>query len=383
MKKNILIVDDSALMRRVLSDIIESDDRFQVFDLAKNGLDALSIMFSKAKEVDAILLDINMPRMNGIEFLSVLKQQNIKATIIIVSTIAKKDEKETILALELGAFDFVTKPESYNDVKSNLFSDKILKALAVATKVETRAEIKAEMKKGPKPAKEKADTKATPELLAVKKDKLMPVREPARRIKSEQKTQEMKKLVAIACSTGGPKALHSVVPNLPQNLDASVLIVQHMPGGFTKSLADRLNDLSPMHVKEAEDNEILEKGTVYIAKGGNHMELIKQEDGSYRLSVYKGIPRHGLLPCADIMYESLVKSDFEQITCVVLTGMGGDGTEGIRQLNSKKKIYVIAQNEESSIVYGMPKVIKDAGLVHEEVTLKDVSDAIIKNVGVR
>ena len=175
--------------------------------------------------------------------------------------------------------------------------------------------------------------------------------------------------------------MHTVIPKLPKNLNAGVLIVQHMPEGFTKSLADRLNDLSSITVKEAEDGDILSKGTVYIAKGGYQMRLRKMDDGRHSIALSKEAPRHGLLPCADIMYESLVDTDFDQITCVVLTGMGGDGTAGITKLSKKQNIYVIAQNEETSIVYGMPKVIKDAGLVDEVVALNEVSDAIIKNVG--
>jgi two-component system chemotaxis response regulator CheB len=369
MKKNILIIDDSALMRRVLSDIINSDKRFQASEVAVNGLEGLDILQSKGKDFDAVLLDINMPKMNGIELLEALKQKGIKATVIIVSTIAKKEAKETIRALELGAFDFVTKPESFMEVKSNLFSDRILDCLTTATKVEA----------------------PSINLISIKEDKpVTPVKEElsaAKEIRSKKTIaslpQGAKKLVALACSTGGPKALHSVLPNLPANLDAGVLIVQHMPGGFTKSLADRLNELSPLTVKEAEDGDILTKGTVYIAKGGYQMRLKKQEDQTYRIVITQEPARHGLLPCADIMYESLVDSSFDQITCVVLTGMGGDGTAGITQLNKKQNIYVIAQNEETSIVYGMPKVIKDAGLVDEVVALNDVSNAIIKNVGVR
>ena len=361
MKKNILIIDDSALMRRVLSDIINSDDRFQVSEVAINGLDGLSVLQNRGKEFDAILLDINMPRMSGIEMLAELKAQNIKATVIIVSTLAKRDAKETIRALELGAFDFVRKPESYLDVKSNLFADNILECLATATQV---------------------DTKKNKLIDEVKSEPVKETKKPAHKRAAEQISENATKLVALACSTGGPRALHTVIPNLPQNLDAGVLIVQHMPGGFTKSLADRLNELSQITVKEAEDGDILCKGTVYIAKGGFQMKLKKQDDGKYRISVLNEPARHGLLPCADIMYESLVDTDFDQITCVVLTGMGGDGTAGITQLNKKQNIYVIAQNEETSTVYGMPKVIRDAGLVDEIVSLNEVSVAITKNVGV-
>jgi len=362
MKKNILIIDDSALMRRVLSDIINSDERFQVKDVSVNGLEALSIIQYRGSEFDAILLDVNMPKMNGIELLAELKKQNIKATVIIVSTIAKKDARETIRALELGAFDFVQKPESFIEVKNNLFSDSIIECLVAATRIKniTIKEVGPEKKEKERPAKE---------LIPKKIQSVLP--------------RNANKLVALACSTGGPKALHVVIPSLPADLDSSVLIVQHMPGGFTKSLADRLNDLSEITVREAEDGDILKKGTVYIAKGGYQMRLKMHKSGLYRLSVSEEPARHGLLPCADILFESLTDSDFDQITCVVLTGMGGDGSEGIKKLYAKKNTYVIAQDEETCVVYGMPKVLKETGLVDEVVSLNDVSEAIIKNVGVR
>jgi two-component system chemotaxis response regulator CheB len=370
MKKNILIIDDSALMRRVLTDIINSDGRFQATEVAVNGLEGLNLLQSRARDFDAVLLDINMPKMNGIELLAQLKEQGIKATIIIVSTIAKKEARETIRALELGAFDFVTKPESYMEVKSNSFSDRLLECLSAAVRAEAKTAAR-------------VNTREDSAVLQPKTEKPLPVKEAAPGKTSPGISQRAGKLVALACSTGGPKALHTVIPNLPANLDAGMLVVQHMPGGFTKSLADRLNELSPLTIKEAEDGDILTKGTVYIAKGGYQMRLKKQEDHTYRISVTQEPARHGLLPCADIMYESLVDTDFDQITCVVLTGMGGDGTAGIRQLRKKQNTYVIAQNEETCVVYGMPKVIKDAGLVDEVVALNEVSDAIIKNVGVR
>lgn len=369
MMKNILIIDDSALMRRVLSDIIGVDDRFKVFDVAINGIDAMSIMESKATEIDAILLDINMPKMNGLEFLEELKKKNIKATIIIVSTIAKNDAKETILALELGAFDFVTKPESYEEVKSNSFSDRIIECLEAATKISSIAK--------PSPEQSKREIPGT------KAKKALVERNKSHRSNASKGSVDGK-LVAIACSTGGPKALHTVIPDLPVNLDASVLIVQHMPEGFTKSLADRLNDLSKIPVKEAEDGDILQKGVVYLAAGGRQMRLIKNPMGQYQISVKVEAPRSGLLPCADIMYESLAETDFDQFVCVVLTGMGGDGTRGIKAIDKRKKnIHVIAQDEETCIVYGMPKVIAESGLVNEVVPLQSISEAIIRNVGVQ
>lgn len=376
MKKNILIIDDSALMRRLISDIINSDNRFNISDIAHNGLEAFDLITLFPNKYDAILLDINMPKMNGIQLLEQLNKHKLKLKIIIVSTLAKEGAKETIQCLDLGAFDFVTKPESLLDAKNDTFRKKILSTLELAlsldsTQLQSRKPFRPDVK-------DKVETKerVTPSLGP------MDVR---RNVKVEKRPHKVvdakgKKLVALACSTGGPKALHQVVPNLPATLNAPVLIVQHMPEGFTNSLALRLDELSKLTVKEAEHGDILKKGNVYIAKGGSQMRVVKSKEG-YMLTVTQEAARGGLKPCADIMYESLIESDFDDITCVVLTGMGGDGTSGIKQLNEKNNIYVIAQDAASCTVYGMPKVIFESGLVDEVVPIEKVAEAITKNVG--
>ncbi len=360
-EKNILIIDDSALMRRVISDIIETDQRFNVIGVAINGLAGLSILQENTGKVDAVLLDINMPKMNGLEVLAEIKKQKINTTVVVVSAFTTNDAVETIQALELGAFDFLTKPDGLEELRSNVFSEKLLNCLAVATKIKD---------------KEPQKTIATdpPKIITAS---LAPIN------KQDGVKEKCKcKLVAIACSTGGPKALHSIIPNLPKNIDAGVVIVQHMPEGFTKSLADRLNSLSRIPVKEAEDGEILNKGWVYIAKGGRQLQVVKDKKGNHILRLTKEAPRFGLMPCADMLYESLIDTDYDEITCVVLTGMGSDGTAGITELSKKKNIHVIAQDKRTSIVYGMPRMIKMTGLVDKLVSLNEVSDAIIENVGV-
>ena len=352
--KKILVVDDSALMRRVIFDIINKDRNLHVEKYATNGLDALDLLVSGEK-FDAIVLDINMPKMNGIEFLRELKKRGMNEKVLIVSTLAKEGAKETIQALELGAFDFVTKPDSLAIAKGNLFSNMLLDMLYAAVNLSRRT-LDNEVKQQ---AKDHSSIRKTHSIYgkALQGDTSKHSKKPL--------CGTARKLVALACSTGGPKALQYVVPFLPANLDAAVLIVQHMPEGFTASLSNRLDELSRIKVKEAAHGDILEKGTVYLAKGGSQMRLI--EKGRMQ----------------DIMYESLVGSSFDEITCVVMTGMGADGTKGIIQLEQKNKIYVIAQDEESSTVYGMPKAIADAKAVDEVVTLRKIADAITKHVGVR
>jgi len=355
-------------MRRVICDIINSDNRFEVTDIAKNGAEAFELLLDK--KYDAVVCDINMPKMTGIELLEQLQKYKIKAKVIMVSTLAKEGAKETILALELGALDFVTKPENFIEAKSNDFKQKLMSTLEVAAvALPDRA----------------AQTPARTTITQRKKEEPLVQAKPVVPIKPFVRSgflTSTNKVVALACSTGGPKSLQSVIPYLPADLDAAVLLVQHMPAGFTNSLAQRLDEMSKVKVKEATDGEVIQKGSVYIAPGGYHMK-VSREGGNHRIKLTQEAPIGGLRPCANLMYESLVNSGFDEVVCVVLTGMGGDGTNGIRMLSNSKPVYVIAQDEKTCVVYGMPKTIAEAGLVNEVVPLGDVSQTITKNVGVR
>lgn len=382
--KNILVTDDSALMRRVLSDIINKDEELHIDCCAANGLEALEFL-KQGKHFDAIVLDLIMPKMSGIEFLQELQKQQMKESVLIVSTIAKEGARETIMALELGAFDFVTKPGSLSDAKSGDFAVKLLERLYVMMGLEWTEAKRIQLLEQFSPAgtvSRDVEVSKMDTLKSIYSKRNMPS---ADRLRHSDKIAATgsRKLVALACSTGGPKALQEVIPYLPANLDAAVLLVQHMPVGFTASLSNRLDELSAIRVKEARDGEMIQKGTVYIAKGGSQMRLLEKNRQEYCLSVSEEAPRNGLKPCADIMYESLMNTSFDDITCVVMTGMGADATKGILQLEQKKKIYVIAQDEESCTVYGMPKAIAEAGAVDEVHSLKQIAAAITKHVGVR
>ncbi len=194
---------------------------------------------------------------------------------------------------------------------------------------------------------------------------------------------EEKKIVAIASSTGGPKALQMVVPFLPENLDAPVLIVQHMPKGFTASFADRLNQFSKMRVKEAEDGEPLENGVVYIAQGGTHMNVRSRKNGKSTIHYSDEPPRQGVKPCANYLFESLAYSEHEKIICVVMTGMGADGTEGILHLKERKQPYVVTQDKDSCVVYGMPGSAVHAKLSDATVKLEEIAKTITTYIGTR
>lgn len=190
-----------------------------------------------------------------------------------------------------------------------------------------------------------------------------------------------RKVVAIASSTGGPKALQMLIPLLPSNLNAPVLIVQHMPAGFTEALAGRLDTLSQLSVKEAAEGDVLMPGQVLLARGGRHMHAVK--NGAKHVIRYTDDPpREGVRPCANYMYESLMNCGYDEVVCAVLTGMGADGTAGIKNLKQRKKVTVFAQSEETCAVYGMPRSIVLAGLADKGLTLEQIAQEIIRNVGV-
>ncbi len=190
------------------------------------------------------------------------------------------------------------------------------------------------------------------------------------------------KLVLIASSTGGPKALQSVIPFISKKIAAPVLIVQHMPKGFTATLAERLNQMSEIDVSEVVDGEYLCNGHVYIAAGGKHLEVVKDRSGQLQFKENLSDPINGLRPCANLTFNSLVPASLEYIVCAVLTGMGADGCLGISELKKNHKIYTIAQNRETCVVYGMPRAVVDSGIADTILPLDSIAREINKKMGV-
>ncbi len=355
--KKILVVDDSALMRRILCDIINSDERFQVVEYAVNGLEALELIGTK--QYDAVVLDINMPKMTGLQLLKELKNRKIETNVIMASTDTVDGAQVVMDALELGAFDFIHKPYNTVELRKESFQKKLLQILDAATQSQIKNLILS------KPV--------TPQNTAPRIMKFV-----------EKHVSDFKenKIVAIASSTGGPKALQQIIPLLPENLRVPVMIVQHMPAGFTKSFADRLNALSKIEVKEAEEGDVLEAGKVYLARGGVHMNAVEKA-GRVFIHYSDEPSREGVKPCANYMYESLMKCSYEEIECVVLTGMGSDGTKGIAHLKKSKKIHVIAQEKSTCAVYGMPRSVVEAGLADQVLGIEKIAQEIILKVGVK
>lgn len=360
MPKKILVVDDSALMRRVLCDIIDADERFQVVERATNGVEAFDLL--SRNQYDAVVMDVNMPRMNGLQLLEELRRFKISARVMVASTDTKEGAQTTLDALELGALDFIHKPDSAMDCRVESFKTELLETLDVVANSRLPAF------ESQKKLQESRET--TTKMVDIAK-------------KFSAKLTQGLKVVAIASSTGGPKALQAVVPQLPADLDAPVLIVQHMPKGFTASFADRMNSLSAVTVKEAAEGDELKAGTVYIAMGGRHLNVVTSAAGRHVIHYTDEPAREGVKPCANYMYESLADSRFDQVICVVMTGMGADGTAGIRNLEATKKVHVITQDQATSIVYGMPKSVAAAGLADQIVPLDQIAQEIILNVGVK
>lgn len=356
-KKKILVVDDSPLMRRVLSDIINSDKRFQVMAKAADGIEAFDLLTRET--FDGVVLDINMPRMNGLELLAELRKYRIAVRIMIASTDSKEGAQVTLDALELGALDFIQKPDSTFACRGEDFTESFLGILYAVCcgKLPTydQPPLPAPVKKVEKPAVKPANVGG----------------------------RSIRKVIAIASSTGGPRALQSVIPLLPRELDAPVLLVQHMPKNFTGSFAERLDGLSQLGVHEAQDGETLEKGVVYVAMGGRHMNVRAGIGGTLTIRYSDEPHREGVRPSANYMFESLADLPGVDVTCVVMTGMGSDGTAGIEHLKKVKKAYVISQDQESCVVYGMPKAVDAAGLSDIRLPLEEIAKAIEERAGVR
>ena len=413
----ILVVDDSALMRRIICDIINADSDFRVIDVSADGEDAYNKI--KRTPYDLVVLDMVLPKMTGLELLEKLSKENQSINAVLISSSLKEDADSTMKAMEYGALDFVVKPIRSSGETREIFGKQLLEALHNVTKsrafkpvasrggtsdatrsiedshrktAERMAGVRTRLaearqgigsahtstESGPRPAATRMSTAANTSTASTAATSLSGGSKPTTPTGTGVRT---KKFIALACSTGGPQALHTFVPMLPANLSVPLVLVQHMPEGFTASLAARLNQISGISVKEAEDGEYFKPGVVYITPGGKHMKICEDASHAAYCHLDDSPPVNSLKPCADVMYQSLAKSSFDEIICVVLTGMGADGSEGIRYLNQYKKTYVISQEASTCVVYGMPKAVEQGGLSNEVVPLKSVANSIVKKLG--
>jgi two-component system chemotaxis response regulator CheB len=351
MKKiNVLIVDDSAFMRKIITDIIQLDKDLEVIGIARNGKEAIQ----KIKDLspDVVTMDVEMPIMDGITALKIIMEER-PIPVVMCSTLTKEGAEATLEALELGTVDFISKPTQLFKMNMENVQKQINEKIKIAAKVRI-----------------------------IKRKTAQPFRTQniSRNIMGQSNIQKMKSIVAIGTSTGGPRALQDVIPYLKKDISASILIVQHMPAGFTKSLADRLNNLSEIHVKEAEDGDVLKQGCAYIAPGDYHLKLQKRSD-LYQIKLTKEDPILGHRPSVDAMMHSLVQLKPSKLMGVIMTGMGSDGASGMQNIKLQGG-YTIAQDEKTCVVFGMPKSAIKLGCIDEIVPLQSIASTIMRIVGV-
>lgn len=350
-----LVVDDSAFMRKLISDFLSEHPRLHVVGTARDGQEALQKI--EQLNPDVVTLDVEMPVMNGLETLKHIMQKKPLPVVMISSTTTEGAEN-TILSLQYGAVDFIAKPSGAISLDLYKIKDKMIEKVLLASEANLRT-VKIKQKMSMLPQKQYSKIE----------------------VSERQTVSGKKKIIAIGTSTGGPRALQHVLTKFPATIDAPILVVQHMPKGFTKSLAQRLDSLCDIRVKEAEDGEVIQKGTAYIAPGGNHL-YVKRVGTSLAIHLDEGAPRNGHRPSVDVMFESLsALTDYEKVA-VIMTGMGSDGTAGLKQLKASGKTFVIAESAESSVVFGMPKSAIAANVVDEIVHVDDIAEAVMRHVQV-
>jgi two-component system chemotaxis response regulator CheB len=325
-KIKVLVVDDSATVRNTLTQILNQDTEIDVIDTASDPYDAVKKIAENLPDV--ITLDIEMPRMDGLTFLGKLMKQH-PIPVVVISSIAGEGSEKGIRALQLGACEIITKPKLSNAKQIEEYTIRITDAVKAAAMTE-RIRIK--------PAR-KILSDSTP-LLA----------NPAQL--STFPNFHHEKVILIGASTGGTEVISKILKNLRTDLPG-ILIVQHMPGEFTKAFANRLNQESQLNVKEAEDGDVVKRGSVYIANGYNHLQVIK-ENGFYKCKLEMGplVNRHR--PSVDVLFHSASNFPGKNIIAILLTGMGADGAKGLLELHEAEAM-TFAQDEKSAVIFGMPK----------------------------
>ncbi|MFN3383319.1 MAG: chemotaxis response regulator protein-glutamate methylesterase [Archaeoglobaceae archaeon] len=337
----VLVVDDSALVRLKVSEILRNAG-FEVVT-ARDGVEMLEKVLKF--DPDVITLDVNMPKMDGLSALERLMKIKPKP-VVMLSSLTYEGAKETIEALRLGAVDFIAKPSSGVDEIAEELVRKVRMAVTVNPNV-------------------------------VRLQNLRKMRGEVLR-RSWKVGKEI--CVLIGSSTGGPSALEHVIPRLPSDFPAPVFVVQHMPPNFTKQLADRLNEISEIEVKEAEDNEKVSRGVAYIAPGGKHMKLRKVFD-VVRIKVVDGEPVNNVKPSVDVTADSIAQVYSGNVVGVMLTGMGEDGAKGMKKIHELGG-KIIACSEDTCIVFGMPKAVIELGAADSVKPLFEIAEEIARFVEV-
>lgn len=345
-KIKVLVVDDSAFMRKVIPQILEEDGAIEVVGTAKDGADA----FKKTTELnpDVITMDVEMPGMDGLKTLGLIMSEK-PTPVIMLSAYTPKGAETTLQALEYGAVDFVCKPSGEISLDIKKVQKELLEKIKAAKNIDTS----------------KLTFILHDEKESVKKEK--------------QQEKKVAVMVCIASSTGGPRALTEVVPKITKrSLAAAYLIVQHMSEGFTQTLASRLNSQSVIKVKEAEDGEEIKAGTAYLAPGNFHME-IGGENGRYIIMLNQKPSKNGVRPSADYTMASVAEKFTGKMIGVVLTGMGKDGAEGCEKLK-RSGAFIIAQDKDTSVIYGMPRAVAERNLADKVLPLPEIAENVMNEI---
>lgn len=354
-----LVVDDSAFMRKVITDILNADPEITVIAKARNGQDAVEKV--ERLKPDVVTLDNEMPVLDGLHALGYIMSE-CPTPVVMLTAVDEKSANVTLTAFEYGAVDFIQKPTGTISRDISAIADEIRSKVKTAASVDMtklgfmEEHVKKKFAK-PKPVeKPKGETLAAPRPIL------------------------SKKILAIGSSTGGPRALEQVIPKLPANLHAAVLVVQHMPAGFTASLAQRLDSQSALRVREAKEGDVVREGLVLLAPGDFHMEIVqKRINGVAKevVSLNKNPREQGVRPCINVMLRSIAPIYGSNILSVILTGMGVDGADGVELVkNAGGKS--IAEDKSTCVVYGMPRALVERNIADEVVPLGNVADEIVR-----
>ncbi|MBS8263480.1 chemotaxis response regulator protein-glutamate methylesterase [Mesobacillus boroniphilus] len=360
-KIRVLIVDDSAFMRKLINDFLSEHPEIEVIGTARNGEDAIK----KWRELrpDVLTLDVEMPKLNGLEVLKLIMQEQ-PLPVVMLSSTTKEGAETTLQAIQAGAVDFVAKPSGAISIDLHKIKTELIQKVLSASKANLT---KINILEDSKSVGKKLDKSVDSEI------------KPAGNVTTRGFTRESKKIVCIGTSTGGPRALQQVITSLPKNIDVPVLVVQHMPPGFTKSLANRLDSLSDISVKEAEDGEILQKGTAYIAPGGFHLK-VKSLGSTLAINLSQSPPRNGHRPSVDVMFESISTIKNYSKIAVIMTGMGSDGSKGLVEMKKNGIVKAIAESQDTSIVFGMPKAAIATNMVDEVANVENIAQTIMNYI---
>ncbi len=359
----VLVVDDSAFMRKAITMMLESDPAIKVVGTARDGEEGVEK--AKLLKPDLVTMDIEMPRMDGLTALREIMTKN-PVPVMMVSSLTTAGAEATLDALEMGAVDFIPKQMSFVSLDIvKIKEDLLSKIKDIARRKQTL------MSRHRQRQFNKISQAATSAAQPSPMGKAVSAAVGMRAVKKHHHVN----IVAIGSSTGGPPALQAVITKLPKNLTVGVLIAQHMPPMFTKSLADRLNSLSEVTVREAQDGDPVEAGVVLIAPGGQHMTA-KRQGARIFVSVSKEPASTLYKPCVDVTMNSVAEIYGSSTLGVILTGMGSNGVTGFQNVKQRGGV-IIAQNEQTCVVYGMPRAVIEAGIADHIVPIDDVAAEIV------